>query len=375
MKNVLVLEFITSFGGVQSVYRNILPELAKHNKIFFLNPYSGEDDLKISQNNIEIVDLLLKSPKALEWKKSLFQKISVFLKYGIRYFAYFFSLVKFVNKKNIDLLYVSGKKEFFFALLIKYFCKVPYIYHAHGFGKVEDINRFTKLAIKNSKYVICVSSDVMNKIRKSGIDSDNIVVVSNGLNLEDATKKIEQVKLGCIHDEQFTVSFGGTIQPQKGVLTLVKAVMLLNEKGYNIKLNLIGNCNDEKYLDEIKNNSSDNVVSVCGFADNIYEHFLATDIVILPSREESFGMVLLEAMYAKKAVIGSNIGGIPDIIVDGENGFLFECDNYIDLAEKISILYNDRDLCHSMGRKGFYRVCEVFTSEKQSNLINLFINK
>lgn len=375
MKRILVLEFITSFGGVQSVYKNILPELAKGNEILFLNPYSSQDDLGIGDfDNIEVIDMLLNSPKALNWKRGFIQKISVFLKYGIKYLLYFFRLAGFVKKNKVELLYVSGKKEFFFAVFIKLLCNIPYIYHAHGFGRVEDINQFTKLAIKKAKYVVCVSNDVKNKIIKSGVEKENIVVISNGLNLKEAEEKVTRAIPKQKSKKQFTVVFAGTIQPQKGVATLVKAVKLLNEKGYGVGLNLVGNCNDSSYMEELKSISSAEFVSFCGFSDNIYEYFLPADLVVLASREESFGMVLLEAMFAKKPVIGSDIGGIPDIIVDGETGFLFECDNYIELAEKILKLYKDRALCESFGAKGFQRVSEMFNSEIQGDRINKLIN-
>ena len=375
MKNVLVLEFITSLGGVQSVYKNILPELAKEHKIFFLNPYSEKDDLEIGKvKNIEIIKMPIKTAKALGWKKSVIQRVAVCVKYGAKYMHYIFQLAKLIRRNSIELLYVSGKKEFFYALLMKFICKTPYIYHAHGFGKVEDINWLTKLAIKKAKYVICVSSDVEKKIRKSGADGNNIVVVSNALNLEEARKKTAIAGQKATDQKIFTVVFGGTIQEQKGVLTLVKAIMLLSEKGYNLKLDLIGNCNSMSYLNEIKSIADDEIVSICGFAENIYDYFLNADLVVLPSKEESFGMVLLEAMYAKKPVIGSNIGGIPDIIIDGETGYLFECGDHIDLAEKIMRLYSDKTLCHTLGMNGFSRVCSVFGTEKQARLINALIH-
>lgn len=376
MKRVLVLEFITSYGGVQTVYKNILPELAKENQIYFLNPYSEKDDLQIGHiKNIRVINMPIKSSKALGWKESLVKKIGICFKYGIKYFAFFLKLVRLVKKEKIELLYVSGEKEFFFALLIKFLCNIPYIYHAHGFGRVADINRITKLAINNSKYVICVSNDVKKKIKDSGINGDSIIVVNNALNLEQANEKISRARvLDEPNEKKFMVTFAGTIQQQKGILTLVKAVMLLAEKGCNIKLNIVGKCNDMNYLAEIKNNSSADIVSVYDFCENIYDHFLQTDVVVLPSREESFGMVLLEAMYAKKAVVGSHIGGIPDIIVDGKTGFLFECDNCNDLAKKIKILYENRDLCDALGLNGFARVCNVFNSQKQAAAISALIN-
>lgn len=376
MKRVLVLEFITTLGGVQSVYKNILPEIAKENEVFFLNPYSAEDDLGIGQyENIELVSVPLDSPKALGWKQGLLHKLMVVGKYGFRYLSYFFKLGAFVRQKKIDLLYVSGKKEFTFALLLKWFCGIPYIYHAHGFGKVADINWLTKSAIRQAEYVICVSNDVKAKIQSSGIDKNTVVVINNGLHLSTAEEKLCQAHVQPKDETNFTVVFAGTVQRQKGVHTLVQAIACLKEKGCNIKLNIVGQCNDAQYVEELQAAAPKDAVSFCGFSANIYDYFAAADLVVLPSYEESFGMVLLEAMYAKKPVIGSRIGGIPDIIVEEHNGYLFTCGDAADLAEKMLRLYDDRQLCRVFGENGFQRVCTVFSSHKQSEQINALIRE
>ena len=377
MKRVLVLEFITTLGGVQSVYKNILPEIAEENKVFFLNPYSSKDDLDIGRHpNIEVVSIPLNSPKALGWKQGIGQKAAVLCKYGFRYLSYFFKLCAFVRQKKIQLVYVSGKKEFTFALLLKAVCGTPYLYHAHGFGKVEDINWLTKLAIRHAEYVVCVSNDVKTKIQHSGVDQDHVVVVNNGLHLATAEAKLSQAQTRSKEkEEDFTVVFAGVVQRQKGVHTLVQAVAALQEQGCRIRLNVVGQCRDEAYLKELQAAAPQDAVLFCGFSENIYDYFKAADLVVLPSYEESFGMVLLEAMYAQKPVVGSRIGGIPDIIVDGHTGYLFTCGDATDLADKILLLYKDRDLGCQLGQNGFKRVCTVFSSHEQSEQINALIRE
>jgi glycosyltransferase involved in cell wall biosynthesis len=84
---------------------------------------------------------------------------------------------------------------------------------------------------------------------------------------------------------------------------------------------------------------------------------------VFPSFYEPFGIVLLEAMHCGKAIIASNVGGIPSILEDGHTGLLFDPGNVNDLAEKIIMLLKDKDLRINMGNAGYKKVTE-FTWDK-----------
>jgi len=75
-------------------------------------------------------------------------------------------------------------------------------------------------------------------------------------------------------------------------------------------------------------------------------------LMVLPSEYEAFGIVLLEAAAAKTPVIGTRVGGIPEAMSDGQNGFLVEFNDSLKLSEKISYLLEDEKLCSEMGSKG-----------------------
>lgn len=84
-------------------------------------------------------------------------------------------------------------------------------------------------------------------------------------------------------------------------------------------------------------------------------HIGSCAILVLPSRSEAMGRVLVEAMAAGKPVIGSNVDGIPTVIDDGLNGFLFESENIYDLANKLTILMDDQSLRQRFGAAGRMR--------------------
>jgi glycosyltransferase involved in cell wall biosynthesis len=98
-----------------------------------------------------------------------------------------------------------------------------------------------------------------------------------------------------------------------------------------------------------------------GFLQNPIPVLQQLDIVVLPSKEEGFGLVLIEAMAAGKPVIGTLCGGIPEIIVDGETGLLVPPESPHELAKAISTLLKNPDLARRMGQAGRRRVEKHFS--------------
>lgn len=88
------------------------------------------------------------------------------------------------------------------------------------------------------------------------------------------------------------------------------------------------------------------------------------DVVVLPSKEESFGVIFLEAWRAGKPVIGAAIGAIASIIDVGENGYLFQPDNAHDLGLQIQKILKDKNHATRMGQNGYEKVKAFFTWEK-----------
>jgi glycosyltransferase involved in cell wall biosynthesis len=98
-----------------------------------------------------------------------------------------------------------------------------------------------------------------------------------------------------------------------------------------------------------------------GFSDRIHEIYGAIDLLVLPSDEESFGRVAIEAMAARKPVVATTVGGIPEIVVDGETGYLVPPRSPDALAQAIIHLLNNPDLAQAMGQAGRRRVEQHFS--------------
>lgn len=89
--------------------------------------------------------------------------------------------------------------------------------------------------------------------------------------------------------------------------------------------------------------------------------FNSLDLFVLPSNNESFGIVFLEAWSCRKPVIGAAIGAVRDVISENEDGLIIEINSEVSLVDKVSTLIENLALRHTMGEKGFAKVKENYT--------------
>ena len=154
------------------------------------------------------------------------------------------------------------------------------------------------------------------------------------------------------------ILYSGRIDVGKGVETLIRAV---SSTGIHLKI-----AGDGKLLEKLRKEKLSDV-EFLGFQNKeaLQKLLQNSKFVIVPSEwYENAPMAVLEAMSFSKPVIGSNIGGIPELIADKESGFLFEPCNVGDLREKILELYHDKKLIEKMGEESYRIVKEKFSKEK-----------
>jgi len=107
----------------------------------------------------------------------------------------------------------------------------------------------------------------------------------------------------------------------------------------------------------------------------LFRSYSSADIFVLPTLADSFPNALLEAMLHAKPVIGFRTGGLIDIIDDGETGFLVNQNDTLDLANKIRILYQDKNLCRIFGEKAYKKVKREYNIELKIQRYNQLYNE
>ena len=141
-----------------------------------------------------------------------------------------------------------------------------------------------------------------------------------------------------------TVGMFSRIEPLKGQHTLLAAVARLSQQGHRLACHLFGDVSDSAYYQElqqtIRMHQLESVVFFKGFSTQARTLMPCMDMIVMPSIGETFGLTVVEAMRSGVAVIGSDSGGIPEIITHGVNGLLFAPEDSQQLAERMAYLIN-----------------------------------
>ena len=153
----------------------------------------------------------------------------------------------------------------------------------------------------------------------------------------------------------------------KGVLVLLDALRILKDKGYSFACDFVGS--ETKDMDAACFAKEVDERGLNGFA--IYHgrkygeekaaYFKQADVFVFPSNNETFGLVNLEAMSYKLPIVTTNVGGIPDVVTHGENGFVNEPGDADSLASSLCTLLGDAPLRQKMGEAGYKKFREKFT--------------
>ena len=228
---------------------------------------------------------------------------------------------------------------------------VPLIITAHGtdlFGYNES-QRFRKEAINaanKAQAIITISEDNAKLVEETfPFAKDKTFLIKNGYDpsvfyKEDYDKDEVLKELGITGDYQKIVSFAGKFTKFKGIDLLLKAAKEYERD--DVLTLLSGNGELFSEMQELaKELNLKNVVFLGNQPHDVLRKiYNIADVSLVPSRNEAFGLVVIEAMASGTPVIGTNQGGIPEIIND-EVGLLFEPENYHDLADKIKMVLNE----------------------------------
>lgn len=157
----------------------------------------------------------------------------------------------------------------------------------------------------------------------------------------------------------------GRIEEGKGQHLVVEALQKMVEAGKDISLTLVGHTMDGVYKTKLEQDSRDisDFIQFKEFVNNAADSMSCFDIVILSTHCETFGLVLIEAMRAGVAVIGTNAGGVPEIIQQAETGLLVEPRNSASMQQSIEQLYNQPALLGKLAASGKQIADKLFSDD------------
>jgi starch synthase (maltosyl-transferring) len=212
---------------------------------------------------------------------------------------------------------------------------------------------------------VCVSEGVRRfSVEFGGIDPERLIVIPNGIDPGpyDSARPAERATFG-IHEGVPLAIFVGRLDPQKGVDILMAAAEIVRKQRPEASLMLVGD-GPERSRWETRSAGWPGSIHLLGHRDDVPSLLAMADLLILPSRWEGMPNVVLEAMAARRAVIGTDIEGTNELIIPGETGWLVPPDDSRSLANAWLDAIRDPARLQQFGLAGRLRVETHFTTEQ-----------
>lgn len=286
-----------------------------------------------------------------------------------------FRLSRLIDKHSIDIIHMHWGKDLALAALAK---KLSHRKPALVYTRQMDVTRSKKdlyhqFLFKEVDKLITITHLLADKYtrflgeRFSSIITPLYYGVNPPARILSKTN-INQKRDGLgFSDNDFIAGCFGRLENGKGQYLLIEAIKPAADAGKTIKALIVGHEMNPGYRNELKQ-----LAAELGVAEHVVFHEFVPDpqslmqicdCMVLTTHEETFGLVLPEAMRAGVAVIGSNAGGVPEIIDHDETGLLFESRNSTDLNHQLLKLRSNAELTHRLASNGKAKADRLFNNE------------
>lgn len=245
--------------------------------------------------------------------------------------------------------------------------------HGRDIGDPQGLNKkhnFLRkiMAVFIQRY-ICVSEDLhLWLINHVGISKNKALLIQNGINTE-------RFNVAKTVSDQLRFAIVARITPVKDHMNLLKAFLVLKEELGSAELphlSIVGDGQQKEQLEEFCNVNGLDKVSFLGARDDIAQILASTDVFVLSSIAEGIPMTILEAMSAKTPIVSTKVGGIPEVITDGVEGYLVEKSNPIALATALKRYIKEPELIIEHGENARNK---VLTNFNEINMVNAYLQQ
>ncbi len=324
---------------------------------------SGLFERELENNNIKNIRILSK------WK-ALDRSVSSIIK-----------LYRILKDEKPDLIHSHGITENIVMGLLRPLLRIPVVatYHTKPFDKYKyetsirkKIKRYvyelfyidflTKIVSRNFAYITVISQELKKSFVQRGYKESKIKVVYFGVDVRENDIKFKLKKRG-----ETSILFVGRVSVEKGCDCLLRACKRLTDQGKSYKLTLVGDGDIKCFSDMAVESGIDGRALFAGYRREVNGFLKESEIFVLPSKGEGLPISILEAMAYGLPVIASNVGGIPEAIQEGKNGYLVPASDEISLADRIGkIIDEGREKRYIMGLRNKKKVLKLFSGKKMA---------
>lgn len=269
---------------------------------------------------------------------------------------YLWLIIKWIKP---DLIIAHGNRAITFSVANL----VPLVGVAHN---------YSLKGLRKCDYVIALTKHMQQYLIQQNFESAKICLLPNMI---DSTEGVAYTP----YKQPMVVGTIARFVNKKGIDIFLQALAKLKVKNYQFKALIGGDGEERASLIELATELNlTQQVTFTGWIEDKKEFFNAIDIFCLPSRQEPFGIIVLEAMKYRTPIIATNTEGPREILQDGKDGLLCEVDAS-DLATKLAYLIDNPDKAHEYSKNGYLRLEQNYAinvvSVQLANFIQSIINK
>lgn len=308
--------------------------------------------------------LISEEGKLYQETKSLDVEIVCMYKKNKYDFGIINRMARYMKEKDIDIVQVFTSTGKLWGRLAAKKAKVPVIISTE-----ESLFRNTKLdrvlekyfAKKTDAIITNSNQSMLSAQQATGLNPSLYHVIHNGIDFSP----FESVKVIKPSNNQMNILCVARLDERKGLFYLVDAIHMLVQDNHNVHLTIAGNGKLYQSLkDKIHELNLENNISLLGFIHDVPALMQSHDLFVLPSLEEGFGNVILEAMASKLYVIATRVGGIPEIITSDELGTLIESKSANAIKDAILFAMHNPEIIEQRKQNAFNYVHKYFSYQE-----------
>lgn len=289
--------------------------------------------------------------------------------FGFKALAAIPRLGKIVKAHHIDIIHSNTRVTQVISEAVSRLTGVPHVTTYHGFFKHAVIRRL--LPCMGSR-VIAISEPVRDYLVKNlRVPPDKVALIHNGIDTGRFAKTFSAGELQAnrkqfgLKEDSHVIGTIARLSTIKGHPDLLRAFAEVRKSQNNVELLVIGAGKiKQELLDLARSLRIDQTVRFVDSVDDTRVALSIMDIFVMPSLMEGFGLAILEAMAAGKAVVGTRIGGITEVVEDGKDGLLVPPGNPKELANALLKLLYDDQLRKQLGAAARRAAAQKFPIEK-----------
>ncbi len=289
------------------------------------------------------------------------------------------------EKPDIVHIHTSSYLAFWDKSLLLIVAKIfgsKTIMHVHG-AKFDlfynNSNHLKKGLIKyllNCADTVIVLSSSWESFFRKIVDENKIFVLPNGVHYSKYESYNKNTEIEKYHHDNTNILFLGNLVERKGIYDVLKSINSITKKNKQVHFTFAGSEEVKGQIDEFRETCKDlGLEDYVTVKPNIsdeekYELFAVSDIFLLPSYAEGLPIAMLEAMASGLPVISSHVGGIPEVIDDGENGYLITPGDHLELANRIIKLIENPNLRMMMSKCNKQKIKDRYDWKNVANQIS-----